>query len=413
MKNKVDFTPASYKKNINVETLLTILREKKDSFWEYNEVLTLLFDTIQFPSDTNEKDSRGFLRIVVKSLLDKGNLNKNTLLKDINIKIANYRQIPLKKYVIHSSISADDSILFKTVKIDNVYIYFSNKYTSRYKTKDWRLTVTQGSLKQYFNQIKFDRTLVVHVNARSPSDAMNEATKALDFIKAIWNYCNNLRFPYSIRGGVDDYPINEILIGPIFTLHDITGKLIDGANVWYTPNYRRNISKFKTNPETEKLFHQKVALIRNALKSNINNDLYSKGLQKYCSALDIANSHASFLSLWNTLEFLTLNEGENQEQLIRRVTFIYKDKDYIKTVLGILKDFRNAYVHTGFTSDATLSYLYTLKRITENLIHFFLFSKYGKLPHNECLQLMSMPQSIPELEKKLKLSQLAFEFQKK
>jgi hypothetical protein len=94
---------------------------------------------------------------------------------------------------------------------------------------------------------------------------------------------------------------------------------------------------------------------------------------RYVRALDSRDHSDSFAGIWSVLEYVTASVGE-YKQLIKRVSFLYSDKDrrFIRLLLEHLRDARNRLVHADEVGSNIETYLYRLKGMTELMIRHHL-----------------------------------------
>ncbi len=212
----------------------------------------------------------------------------------------------------------------------------------------------------------------IHVFGRSASEAMDGALGDLDLRRGIWNFALNrgsgATFPPPMRG-----PINEVLAGPVYSLHLPDGSLATGYD-WFDPQY--------TTPKHSRKFLRKWSEVRKdeegirfVLKRSPYRKTLEDALRRYCRALDSVDLSSSFLNLWSLLETLTgISPSDSHDKVVKRASFIYADAER-KTreqVLHHLRRYRNSYVHAGEGLDQAGDYLHHLRIYTERLLEFHL-----------------------------------------
>lgn len=298
------------------------------------------------------------------------------------------------------------------VKIKDAYIDLSSRRINRFRTKDWGKATDFAELERHRDYFMDLKPVLVHVKARTKYHALQKAFYSLELIRAIWNFCDNERRPYGFLLPGKVHPINEILIGPLHTLHDSSGKLIDDSSVFFNPYFSyKKPERFLLSGRAKELFFKNVHTVRTALRKSHNRSLLEKSLMRYSSALDIELPHPAFLELWSTLEMLLLkDEDKNTNDLLKRAAFIHDDYARVYEDLKILRAFRNDYVHRQNESEVIGVFLYRLKRITENCIWFFLLNTYGNKPHKELLDFMSLSHEPAILKEKISLLKEAYKF---
>jgi hypothetical protein len=212
----------------------------------------------------------------------------------------------------------------------------------------------------------------IYVFGRTRSEAIHKAGEALDLHRGIWNFALNrsmgMRLPAPIRG-----PTNEVLAGPIYSLHLPDGTLA-ADHVWFDPQYAKPQGSPRLQRKRDEVFRNEEG-IRSLLKRSPYRGKLEDALRRYCRALDSVELSTAFLNLWSVLETLTvLKRDEGYDQLVKRALFIFPDQHW-KTeeqVLHHLRRYRNTYVHAGSASDQTGAYLDQLRYYTEAMLEFHL-----------------------------------------
>ena len=238
----------------------------------------------------------------------------------------------------------------------------------------------------------------VHVRGRSAPEAMQRAVEALDLHRGIWNLALNrgsgVTFPAPIRG-----PLNEVLAGPLYSLHLRDGSLATEYD-WFEPEYTepvlsRNLQK-KWNQVRK---YEKD--IRYVLKRNSYRTTLEDALRRYCRALDASDLSSSFLNLWSLLETLTgITPRDGHDRMVRRASFIYAETER-KTheqILHHLRRYRNSYVHAGEGSEETGAYLHQLRIYTERLLEFHLSSSHRFTSLEQISRFLDLPANVDEIK---------------
>ena len=238
----------------------------------------------------------------------------------------------------------------------------------------------------------------IHVRGRSPQEAMDRAVEVLDLRRGIWNLALNRG-----RGGSNPAPtrgpINEVLGGPLYSLHHQGGNLAVERD-WVDPEY--------TGPRLSRTVQTKWAEvlkdeegIRTALKRTPYRATLEDALRRYCRALDLVDLSRAFLELWGLLETLTgLDRQDGYDSLVKRASFIWADKQK-KTheqVLYHLRRHRNSYVHAGEGAERTGAYLHQVRLYAEQMLLFHLRHSRYPASMDRAARLLDLPSDPRDLQ---------------
>lgn len=231
-------------------------------------------------------------------------------------------------------------------------------------------------------------TVIVRTEGRSHHEAVNIALDRLDLLRASWNYARNRRTIFSLNSGHQD-PINSIRLGRIHTLHDTTGQSMISGH-WYDSRFtplQRQYSGGMGWASLDRMHNQ----IRARLLGHPYRDDVERGLIRYVRALDGADFESTFLKLWSLLEYLTNSGGSNYDVTVRRIEFLFTDRQLTRSILEHLRGQRNRVVHADKSGASFGSLTWQAKRYAEQLLFFHLSSGRKLASMAEAGKLLDLP----------------------
>ena len=352
-------------------------------------------------------------RIVTQAIFNagaKGGITPDTLLVEIReLEILFWKQA-VSRFVLCTSLSIDRFSDLRLRKLDRIHIKFLHRLPKSFEKGVERIReISEYSLSA---QPPDDYIQVlISVDARSPVDAAAQAFEAIDLLRGIWNFGINRRHINRNSYG-DRKPVNEIVMGPLHSLHLPDGKLATEM-WWYDPEYQKPVKPLSLRDDRDKLRLDKIEQSgRTILKKHNYRNVIESGIKEYCRALDHRNWSNAFLKLWSVLELLTHTEKENYGVTIRRASFVWTDAEYHREVLNHLRHLRNSFVHENKSTDDVETYMYQLKLYVEALINFHLGRGLSFSSISESAEFMDLPIEQKVLRKKMALFDDALKFRK-
>jgi len=408
----------SWNKNYSPDDLITKIEASRSidskgkvkySGFEFNEYEALLVSMLDFPENISEVDSR---HITIKALFSvgkKGEITSRKLLNEINKLASKFLNKPITRFALSTSMSINNNLHLPRVWINRSLIIFDGLKKPEFDNASKELlNYAKGML---FSDLPNDyHSLRVHVSARSFFEAADIAIDNLDFLRGIWNYYFNVR-KYSRSSVGKPKPINDLILGPIHTLHYPNGNLAADSRWWFEPSYLGQIEVKDISRETKSLkkFFMKVQSLLSRIPYN---ELLKSAFIRYSRALDERNWYYAYLKLWSLLELLTDTINDRYDVTIRRGSYIFDDREYYREVLNHLREYRNRSVHIDAENSEIELFMYQLKRIIESLIEFHLgFSgKFKSIA--EVSSFLRLPNDKNSLEDKVRLLDYALKYRK-
>jgi hypothetical protein len=271
---------------------------------------------------------------------------------------------PLASFVLLTSLSASDLADFPTVRLNGSTITFSSHPPGRFGTPD-------RVLRHRWNASRFqNRTAVrVSVRARDPFDAADAALRQLDLLRSFWNLgLHRGQWRISLGGPIP--PINKLRLGPLHTLHNSDGSPALGT-FWYEPEFEESETTERLGKEKKKRLKEQEQWCRERLTGLVDRERVEQLWIRYCQALDQRDQNNAFLRSWSILEDLTGNP-RNYDQLLKRASYLYFDRWYVRLQLEELRQMRNELVHSGQVTDDVERHVFMLKGMIEHYLLFML-----------------------------------------
>lgn len=209
--------------------------------------------------------------------------------------------------------------------------------------------------------------VIVKVTAKSAYGAMTKALRTLDLQRAIWCLTCNSQMEII---GQEWSPINKIRLGSIHTVHNPDGSLASEL-VWFEPNHTQASVFAHSDVNT---LRKNSAFALRALARCPYRATLSEALLRYVRALDERDQNTAFIRLWGAIETLTSPGFANYDQVVRRCSFFFRDREYHQQILEHLREYRNQSIHAGDQSENAKAHCFQLQLFFRHLAWFHLGS---------------------------------------
>jgi hypothetical protein len=152
-----------------------------------------------------------------------------------------YLRTSPQRYVLTTSLSARNlSGSLSHTRISESRITFGERLPRLFQAEHERMrqygsNVLFGDLPSYTSMMRRYTFARVSVWAKSEIEAVESALNGLNLLRGIWNFYLNYPVAWRRSAGQRN-PVNEIVLGPIHSLHEPSGKLAVEYN-WYEPDY--------------------------------------------------------------------------------------------------------------------------------------------------------------------------------
>lgn len=377
----------------------------------FGEPMVLLETGVEFLVPVSDPDRSRIIRIALEAALRSDDYGPGVLIGKINEVVRDFAGSRETGYVVTTGLSFGHFADITRVGGPGTRLYIRDQFPrhlieARREAKLRSNKVIRG---EYPDKTPFKRYAAawIHVRGHSLTEAMDRAIEAIDLRRGVWNFALNrgtgATLPPPERG-----PINEVLAGPLFSLHRRDGSLAAEYD-WYDPEYSGPRLSSKA-PRKWAQVEQDEAGIRVALKRSPYQSALEDALRRYCRALDSVDLTRSFLELWGLLETLTgIGIGDGYDTLVKRASFIFaeQERETHEQVLYHLRRHRNTYVHAGGGSGETGAYLHQVRRYAEHLLLFHLRTA-GRFPSLKAVtHFLDLPAEASGLRHLIETQQIA------
>jgi len=333
-----------------------------------DNALELLCDLYRFSSGMPFNIRHDHVRRAVMEARKANELSLAAVAHRIAAKNVAYLRQPLKPFVLLMRLSVHSNVRIPAVRLGGGYFSFARLAPSRFRTPS---RVQRGGL-HYGDPPAGYWASWVRVQSRDPVSAGWRAIDLMDLLRAIWNFTLNVgRWRFTSSGHV---PFNEILQGPVHTLHQASGRPFED-HVWWDPNYRQPRSTLAIDQHLPRL-QRFLASVRKALRRSAHREVLRSALLQYVRALDEYDANTSFLRLWSLLETLTGTTGGTHETTVKRLVFLSPDPEFHRLSFNRLRRWRNRIVHEGEAAQGAEQMVNEVKQYAEKL--FMTLLRHGK-----------------------------------
>jgi hypothetical protein len=246
----------------------------------------------------------------------------------------------------------------------------------------------------------------VSVNGRSEYDAADKAIGALNILRSIWTLAATFgSMTIRLDATMRPHSLGIIQIGPIQTLHHLDGTPV-GSGYWYEPEFRDDKNVFAPSKGWDR-----VEKLRRLTQRRLRTCAYAADLEtlliRYVKACDHLDHDTSFLQLWSILEKIANSIGADYDEVIRRVTWIFKNRPYNKQVLEALRIHRNQYIHSAKSSEAQDQLVYALKMYVDHHLLRLIRNDYEVNSLAEYAEVISQSSETAIIKRQLKHRKIA------
>lgn len=335
---------------------------------DIDAAVRILVASANFSKDISDRERA---RIMYRAVVDS---KKNSSLRspDLEDRISRmertYLSQPLQPFILLTSLSVRYSEMLAAVKFKGVTIVFLRFPPSQFELPE---SIARRGLRPYpvgYSVVK------VRVTGRDPYSAGDRALANLDLLRGLWNLNLNLgRWRFSSGDGRKC--VNEIVPGPIHTIHVPSGKAATDE-YWFEPDFDTRVNAVALENK-----YRGVKKFESWARKQLQLCPYGMRLQKliirYTRALDERNLTNAFLRIWSLLEDLTATQMLDHKATARRAARLFPNNEYSRLVLNNLRSFRNRIVHESHETDQAEGLVYEAKGYAETMLRFLL--RYHRL----------------------------------
>lgn len=291
-----EFDPSQVVTRIESSRKLKENGEVEFEGWGLQDYISLIYSMLSFSDNLSESDARQFIFKAIFTNGAKGSITVQNLLSEINRLDQKYQSSPIERFVLATTISIDDYSIIQNIRLGRTQIIFEQELSKKFHRFSNPLMkhAEEGLFAKLPNNYLNVR---VHISSKSARYAAEQALEAIDFVRGVWNWSLNRRHPTRMSFGGKPKPVNNIILGPVHTIHKPNGKLAINDTWWYEPSYLGSIQPF--NATTEEV--EKMNNILNHVIKVLNKHKYRPILQnaiiRYTRALDERDWTTSFNKL--------------------------------------------------------------------------------------------------------------------
>lgn len=247
----------------------------------------------------------------------------------------------------------------------------------------------------------------VSVADRCSEAAAVKAIDNLDLLRFSWNLCLNRENVVRSSSGIQK-PVNQILLGPVQTLHNPNGTPAS-SSWWYEPHFR---GFSPVADHTVKV--RKCLKFQKRVFSLLNGHPYKEALVmvflRYVRALDLTDWQSAILRLWGILETITDTLARPYKVTIARASAMYENRELRREELQVLRRYRNRHAHIGEEARNPEVMMYLLKNIVESLLQFHLGNSFRFQSMAEGAAFLDLPTSRSDIQRMKKMYSYAERF---
>lgn len=226
--------------------------------------------------------------------------------------------------------------------------------------------------------------VIVTVAERDRYRAGRTGLRNFEVIRGAMNLLLNRGRTWRRSFGYPPKPVNEILVGPLHTVHNEDGSLANRDNFWFEPDFLKETPAANLRGEQAQFEANTQKLLEMLHRSKLR-DFAEEGLRRYVNALDKRRWQESVIDLWSTLEHLTVSREQNYDVLVSRASNIFGDHDVARQIPLHVRQHRNALVHESKSVDHSLaeSLMYETKQYVEELLWLLVRNHVGLVSPDE------------------------------
>lgn len=364
--------------------------------------LPAIHSMLDFPIAAVDVDTVRLTRLSLFQV--KKELTSDNFLNSINKGLNEILISEQKTFFLLTSVSIDHQAIQKNITIFGAQLSFlATEYPKKFRSRAELISTSGVQLKPESN--KYCK-VIIKVKARTSSEAVIRALKALDFQRALWCMQANPQMQFSFRRDETQKPINVIRLGSTHTLHHENGEYAK-SGLWYEPNYLE-VKNYSFKNQTIAKFNN--SYFRRRLAKCSYGDKITAALLKYVRALDGTDENSAYLGLWVALEILVTTGKAGNDRLVSRCAFLFEDSNYHSQMLEHLREYRNSSVHTGEETELARENCLQLQFYFVQLLYFYINNTNFFKTLEEANNFLDLPSSKLDLERKLQITKKALKF---
>lgn len=371
--------------------------------FRWREVVSVLQHSLDFDPSIYELDALQLIETTV--LPEQMNLpvTRKALLAQLNRAEAELLRTPLQSFTVHCRLSVRWNEALRAERIAGSSVRFP-RTAARFD----QLQVAQAH-DALERQPPDYLSALIQVRSRSRFSALDLGVRAIDEVRALWNYSMNRRV-WDRVGPSDRTPVNVVRLGAVQTLHDRSGTpaletFMHDPNATLSP-------PVSLASKWSRVLHETKVLKRHLRQHPYGSQL-REALVRYSRALDSNDYDVSFVQLWGLLEYLT-DFGGKHETAVKRIVALHHPEQhpFERIVLHHLRAYRNRIAHDGESSFLGRARVFQVKRYVERAMAFHLGMGSRLRTLQDAAAFLDLPADSRTLRRQLRAMQFALQFRR-
>lgn len=372
------------------------------SFDSYQAVLQ---DIIVLSQGVPQNEFRRIVWLALVNSAKQGKITPDIFLRHAGELEKEYLSRRPKRYILISEISVNFFDDLPKFRVGSSTISFPKKLPTGFHNGRSEVLERAKHALHAVNPENY-RWVRVAVDGKGDGAAANAALDALHLLLGVWNL--SLNSVSRVSWGGRRKPVNTVTLGPIHTVHLLSGKL-ERDVWWFDPNYCGAIAPRSLGQDVDRIVQFWNWVKRRLLKIPYRDQL-EEWMRLYNQALDEKDWSTSYIRLWQVLETATNTSDGNHKVTVRRVAFLYEDRELNHAFIDHLRNMRNQLVHESADKSTMESHLFLLKNYVEALLLFHLKQAGQFRTLGEVSEFLDLPTSIADLTKRSDLFKKAIRF---
>lgn len=245
----------------------------------------------------------------------------------------------------------------------------------------------------------------VRLRAKLPQSAARQGIDSVDLLRGLLALNANFAMEFSLGGDTFE-PINVIRCGGVHTIHEPSGRLAVDA-IWFEPNFKE--AKIHVLKYPDDLFRLVRLKLKRISSSPCQKSLIT-ALVRYARALDEPDPSTAFIKLWSALESLMSPGHGDYAKVVRRCAFLYTESFYHRQVLGHLREYRNATIHSGMDSEDARTNCFILQEYFRTAVNFYIATSRIFTSLDMAHEFLDLSPKREVLEQEMKARRTAIKF---
>jgi hypothetical protein len=264
------------------------------------QIVTVLHSSLQFSEEMPEGHERGIIHQAVRSVARTGTITAGRLLQAIVEGEEEFARLPSEPFVLVTSLSARHFVDLTGREVGDSIVTFDRYLPEPFYSEHERARVIAqdqviGRLPKLGAGQMWAYVLArISVQARSHQEALESSLDTLDLLRGAWNLAINRNVEMRLSGGVRK-PVNRLVLGPVHSLHDSDGRLVD-ESPWIEDDYIGVLRAHNLRPDWEYVKEYEHFVWQELSRIPYRRELKAL-IRRYARALDRRDWNTSFVRL--------------------------------------------------------------------------------------------------------------------